>query len=99
MTKQQYFDMCDMLGSEPLDEEIPVELEDLPELVQTAFIIYETLRDEWDYMGGNYIGKNQQNLFHIFKLYKVLESEYMLVYKILNIIDGQRREIIRASKN
>ena len=84
MTKQQYFDMCDMLGSEPLDEEIPVELEDLPELVQTAFIIYETLRDEWDYMGGNYIGKNQQNLFHIFKLYKVLVTAKKLLSFIVH---------------
>lgn len=98
MTKQQYFDMCEMLNSEPLDEEIPVEYDDLPVIVQSSITIYETLRDEWDYMGGNYIGKNQQNLFQIFKLYKITEPEYLVVYKILNIIDGQRREILRASK-
>lgn len=98
MTKQQYFDMCEMLNSEPMDIEIPVEYEDLPVLVQSAFSIYETLRDEWDYMGGNYIGKNQQNLFEIFKLYKIQQVEYLLLYKILSIIDSQRREILKASK-
>lgn len=98
MSKQQYFDMCEMLNSEPLDSEIPIEYDDLPVIVQSSITIYETLRDEWDYMGGNYIGKNHQNLFQIFKLYKITEPEYLIVYKILNILDAQRREILKASK-
>ena len=29
MTKEQYFEMCEMMGSEPVEDEIPVEFDDL----------------------------------------------------------------------
>ena len=43
MTKQQYFDMCNQLGTEPLEHEIPVELDDLPLEVQQALLVYRLL--------------------------------------------------------
>jgi hypothetical protein len=58
MTKDQYFEMCEMLGSEPSDSEIPVEFEDFPFEVQQAFNAYRMLRDEWDTMNGTYLGKS-----------------------------------------
>ena len=58
MTRDTYFEMCEALGTEPVEEEIPVEFEDFCLDVQEALSIYQKLRDEWDYMGGNYIGKN-----------------------------------------
>lgn len=84
------------MGTEPLEEEIPIEYEDLPDLVKLTFVVYEALRDEWDYMGGNYIGKNLSNLFNIFELYEVSKEEYLLVYKLISIIDSERRSILRA---
>ena len=95
MTKEQYFEMCSSLGTTPNDEEIPIEYEDLNILVQVCFNIYETLRDEWEYMGGNYIGKNLQNLFPVLDLYEIDRNERLTVYKILCIIDTERRAILR----
>jgi hypothetical protein len=99
MTKDQYFEMCETLGSEPLDEEIPVELEDLPEIAQQAFSIYETLQDEWEYMNGNYVGKKLTNLFQVLDLYEVPKEEHLVVYKLLVTIDSVRRNIIREKSN
>ena len=96
MTKAQYFELCEALGSEPLEEEIPPEFEDLPDLLQLSFSIYETLRDDWDYMGGNYIGKSLLHLFEVLKLHNVPEDEYLLVYKIIVKIDNERRNILRV---
>jgi hypothetical protein len=73
-----------------------VEFEDMPDLAQLSLTIYETLRDEWDYMGGNYIGKSLLNLFQVFKLYDVPKEEHILVYKIISTIDNERRSILRA---
>lgn len=98
MTKDQYFELCETLGSEPLDEEIPIELDDLPEIVQLTFSIYETLQDEWEYMGGNYVGKKLQNLVMLFDLYEIPREEHLLVYKFISIIDSVRKEIMK-SKN
>lgn len=58
MDKQAYFEMCEMLGSEPIDDEIPVEADDFPELVQKALHIYSYLPDIWEGMSGTYMGKD-----------------------------------------
>ena len=58
MTKESYFEMCEMMGSEPVESEIPVEFDDFPLEVQQAFNAYRMLRDEWDTMNGNYLGKS-----------------------------------------
>jgi len=51
MTKEQYLEMCEMLGTEPVDAEIPVDFTDFPELVQQILNIYNVLislgRYEW----------------------------------------------------
>lgn len=47
-------------------------------------------------MGGNYIGKNLSNIFNIFELYEVSKEEHLLVYKLISIIDSERRSILRA---
>lgn len=98
MTKEQYLEMCESIGSKPIEEEIPIEYDELPPLVQLAFTIYEALRDEWEYMGGNYVGKNLQNLFQVLDLYDIPEEERLLTYKVLCVIDNERRSILR-SKN
>jgi len=46
-------------------------------------------------MGGNYIGKSLLNLFKVFRLYDLPKEEHILVYKIISIIDNERRSIIR----
>ena len=71
MTKDRYFEMCEALGSEPEESEIPIDMEDFPEEVQQAFQIYYLLKDNWDTMGGNYLGKDTSTLFNFFDLYDI----------------------------
>jgi hypothetical protein len=98
MTKQQYFEMCEQLGSEPLEEEIPVDYDDLPLEVQEVLQIYNNLSDSWDYMGGNYIGKNLQNIRDIFDMYDVERQDHRTFYEFICSIDRIRAKQIQDKK-
>jgi hypothetical protein len=75
---------------------MPIEYSDLPFLAQTSLSIYNDLRDDWDYMNGNYIGKSLLNLFQVFRLYDIPKVEYILVYKLIMLVDSQRRALIQG---
>lgn len=98
MTKDAYFEMCESLGSEPLEEEIPVEFEDFCLDVQEALGIYSKLRDEWDYMGGNYIGKNYVGLIDILELLDVPVEDRRTQFELIGIIDKHRSKAIADAK-
>jgi len=95
MTKEQYLDMCEQLGSTPLEEEIPVEVEDMELEVQEALSIYRILRDEWEYVGGNYLGKNLNNLFELFAAHDIPSVDYKVYYELIHMIDSLRIEEMR----
>lgn len=98
MTKDQYFDMMDQLGSEPVESEIPVEIDDFPEEVQQAFTIYFKLRDEWDTFNGNYLGKSWTGLRDILEVYGIEPDDRQYVLDWVTTMDTSRREIIALQK-
>lgn len=98
MTKDSYFEMCEALGSEPVDSEIPVEYDDFPLEVQEAIRIYNNLQDNWDYMGGNYIGKNLNGFKDILSIFEVDPQDYRAVYELIMRIDRIRSKSIQDSK-
>lgn len=98
MTKDAYFEMCETLGSEPVEEEIPVDFEDFPVTAQQAFFIYGKLRDEWDYMGGNYIGKSFAGILDILTLLEVPVDDRKTMFELINLIDSYRAKAIAANK-
>lgn len=98
MTKEQYFEMCEMLGNEPNESQIPVEYEDLPLEVQDALRIYNTLQDNWDYMGGNYIGKNLHGIRDIFEMNDIEKVDHKSIYELILQIDRIRAKQIHDSK-
>jgi len=98
MTKDQYFEMCEMLGSEPVDSEIPIEFEDFPDAVQQAFIVYNKLRDDWDTMNGIYMGKSYSGLQEIFEIYEIDRENRKMFLDWFTIIDGIRRKLYDAKK-
>ena len=98
MTKTQYFEMCEELGSEPVEEEIPVEYDDLPLEVQEALQLYNTLQDSWDYMGGNYIGKNLSYFGSILQMYQVPLEDQSRLYELIVYIDQIRAKQIQDKK-
>ena len=99
MSKEAYFDMMEQMNLEPVDEDIPLDLNDFPDLVQTTFIIYSALSDIWDYMNGNYCGKDYSILFNLFELYGVDSTEERLMcMEFLRVMDDTRAAIIREKK-
>lgn len=98
MTKEQYFEMCEQLGSEPQEEEIPVEYDDFPLEVQEALQIYNNLQDNWDYMGGNYIGKNLTGFKDILDIFEVAKKDRRSIYELVMHIDRIRGKLIQDSR-
>lgn len=94
MTKEHYFEMCEALGSEPVESEIPVDMEDFPEEVQQAFQIYYLLKDIWDTMGGNYLGKDTSVLFQFFDLYDIEKPNRLLIVGLIQQMDYARSKLI-----
>lgn len=94
MTKDSYFEMCEMLGSDPIEEEIPVEINDFPSLVQDTFSLYNLLEDRWDSMAGAYLGKNFSILFELYKLFQIPKEEHLLALRFLQVMDSVRGELI-----
>ena len=90
--------MCEMMGSEPIDEEIPVDYEDFHIDVQEALGIYQKLRDEWDTMNGNYMGKSYAGILDIFTILEVPVEDHKTLFDLLGIIDIHRSKAIADLK-
>jgi len=86
--------MCEMLGEEPVEADIPVDPNDFPDLVQQTLAIYSLLEDRWDTMGGGYLGKNYGSVFEFFKIYDLNSSEMMLSLEFLQHIDVVRSKLV-----
>ena len=98
MSKDQYFEMCEMLGSDPLESEIPVEFEDFPIEVQQAFNAYRMLRDEWDTMNGNYLGKSLIGVKDVLEATEIEPSEQKFIIMLIRMIDSVRSDEINNKK-
>lgn len=97
MTKDQYLEMCEMLGNEPDPDEIPIEFDDLILDVQEAVKIYNSLQDCWDYMNGNYIGKNLNGFKDVLDIFDVCREDYRQMYELVMQIDRIRAKSINDS--
>lgn len=105
MTQEQYFDLCEQLGSEPKEEEIPLELSDFPELVQICYNVFRRLPDRWEPMSGSLLGKDTHLMLDLFRLYGIEdEEELKLAIDFMTVFENSWRTIInnknkaRASK-
>lgn len=87
MNKEQYFDMCDALGAEPIESEIPVELEDLPYEAQLAWEMYHMLPSNYDSYSGKFLGKHLEYASSFFELLDVDENRHT-IFKILMSINS-----------
>ena len=90
--------MCEALGSEPVESEIPVDFGDLLIDVQEAMGIYYKLRDEWDTMNGNYMGKSYAGLLDIFNIMEVPVEDHKTIFNLIGIIDMHRSKALADAK-
>jgi hypothetical protein len=98
MTKEAYFELCEVMGSEPIDDEIPVEFDEFPIEVQQAFSVYKMLRDEWDSMSGIYLGKNFIGIKDILEYAEIEQNEQKFIVSLVRIIDTVRSTETNSKK-
>lgn len=98
MTKEDYFDMCEALGTEPVESEIPVEINDFPDEVQEAINVYYKLRDEWDTMNGVYMGKSYTGLIDILDIVEIPKEDRKYTLEWISVMDAARSKTIAAQK-
>jgi len=60
--------------------------------------LYNTLQDNWDYMGGNYIGKNLSYFGSILQMYQIPLSDQSRLYELIVYIDQLRAKQIQDQK-
>jgi hypothetical protein len=98
MTKNQYLDMCEMLGSEPIESEMPVEFEDFPLEVQQAFSVYRMLKDEWEGFNGLYLGKSFIGLTEVLQYMEIDHSDRKLIVQLIKVIDTIRGDQLAKTR-
>lgn len=90
--------MCELMGNEPVEDEIPIEFEDFPWEVQQAFSVYNMLRDEWDSMSGLYLGKTLIGIKDILDAMEIEREEHKFMIILVRMIDRVRSDEINSKK-
>lgn len=81
--------MCDALGTEPVAEDIPIGLDDLPAEVQLAVEIHSGLPIKIAEFSGTYLGRSIGELGFLFELYDITDSsERKFYYKVITLLDS-----------
>ena len=71
MDSEQYFQMCEQMGWEPKEEEIPKDASYLSYEVQCALVLFNCLPDKWEGMSGSWMGKDYSGLMDIMDIYQM----------------------------
>jgi len=71
MDSEQYFQMCEQMGWEPKEEEIPVDPAYLSYDIQCALVLFNCLPDKWEGMSGSWMGKDYSGLMDIMDIYQI----------------------------
>lgn len=99
MTKDTYFEMCEMLGNPVVEADIPVEFDDFPLEMQQAFSVYRMLRDEWDTMNGNYLGKSLIGIKDVLEATEIEPPDQKFITALVRLIDDVRSTEINRLKS
>jgi len=90
--------MCEMLGEPIVESNIPVEFDDFPLEVQQAFSVYRMLRDEWDTMNGNYLGKSLIGIKDVLEATEIDLQDQKFIVVLVRLIDDIRSNEINKLK-
>lgn len=86
MTRDRYLEMCEQLGKEPSEKEIPPDWEDFPEIVQYAINTFNMLGDRV-FPEIGYIGKDYTSLPAYIEIYGIEDREFFM--ELLNWLDSR----------
>lgn len=75
--------MCEQMGWEPNEDEMPKDPSQLPVEAQTALVIFNILPDKIEGMSGSWLGKDFSALEAIMNIYEVVDRKDVLEYILL----------------
>jgi hypothetical protein len=79
--------MCEQMGWEPSEEELPLDPAYLPENAQYALILLNALPDKWEGMSGSWMGKDYSGLSAIMDIYEVEDRRE--VFELLQVAEQE----------
>ena len=88
--------MCEVMGSEPLEEETPLSLGDFPDDIQLAFDLYHKIPDRWEFNSGTYLGKDLGSIAGIMEILEIEDRRTALNFVLM--IDSSRQEYLTNKK-
>ena len=71
MTADQYILMCEQMGWEPKEEDLPQDGSNLSLECQQALTVLNALPDMWDGMNGVWLGKDYSGLGTVMGIYEI----------------------------
>lgn len=96
MTQEQYFAMCEQMGWEPRDDEVPKDLGSLPYNSQMATVLFNILPDRIEGMNGVWVGKDYSCLETFMNLYEVEDRRE--VFDLILVAHGVFEEHYRQQQ-
>jgi hypothetical protein len=86
MSREKYLDLMEQLGKEPIEEELPPDFDDFPEIVIDAVSTFNMLGDRV-YPEIGYVGKDYTNLNVYMDLYQIEDKGFFL--ELLHWLDSR----------
>lgn len=80
MTTEQYLMMCEQMGWEPREEEMPKDPGFLPLEAQNALLLFNVLPDRIEGMSGSWLGKDLNCLEVVMDIYEIDDRREVLDY-------------------
>ena len=71
MSQDQYIDMCEQMGWEPDEKQMPKDPSTLSFEIQQALLLLNVLPDKWEGMSGTWLGKDYAGLDAILRIYEI----------------------------
>lgn len=86
MTKDTYYDMCEQMGTNPEDGDIPAAYDDLSNQTKDALVLFEYLTDKWDSTNGTYLGKDLSSLKIMLDILDLDYANWLIIVELLMYI-------------
>ena len=88
MSIDQYLLMCEQMGWEPKEQEIPIDPASLQLESQQALVLLNALPDKWEGMNGVWLGKDYAGLADIMSIYQINDNK-LEVFELLKVCEAQ----------
>ena len=87
MNAEQYLQMCEQMGWEPKEEELPKDPSYLSYNIQCALVLFNALPDSYAGMSGTWVGKDYSCLEYVMNIYSMddYKKEIFTLLKIAEV--------------